>query len=117
MSNAQRDENAEPNVANVPQRHRYEITTDGEPAGFTVYTDQGDQRIFYHTEIDDRFAGRGLGSKLIVAALADTRASNKRAVAVCPFVARYVKTHHDFDDILAPVTPAALAAVRAAEEG
>jgi predicted GNAT family acetyltransferase len=117
MSNGQRGETTGPSVADAPHRHRYEITTDGELAGFAAYTDQDDQQIFYHTEIDERFAGRGLASKLVAAALADTRASEKRIVPVCPFVAKYVKNHHDFDDILDLVTPAALAAVRTTVQG
>lgn len=104
---------AEPSVADVPRRHRYEITADGELAGFTAYADLGDQRVFYHTEIDERFGGRGLASTLVAAALADTRARNKRIVPVCPFVAKYVTSHHDFDDILDPVTPAVLTALDA----
>jgi predicted GNAT family acetyltransferase len=99
-------------VAGAPERCRYEITVDGERAGLTVYLDQRDQRIFFHTEIEERFAGRGLGSRLIADALADTRAVGLRIVPVCPFVARYVEKHHEVDDIVDPVTPAALAAVR-----
>jgi predicted GNAT family acetyltransferase len=117
MSNGQHGEITGPSVADVPLRHRYEINIDGEPAGFTAYTDLGDQRIFYHTEIDERFAGRGLASKLVAVALADTRARGKRVVPICPFVAKYVRSHHDFDDILDPVTPAALTAVRTMVEG
>lgn len=92
----------------------YEISVDGEHAGLTAYLDQGDQRIFFHTEIDERFAGQGLASKLISAALTSTRAAGKRIVPICPFVAGYVQKHHDFDDLVDPVTPDALAAVQAA---
>ena len=52
---------------------RYEISVDGEPAGFTQYVDDGAQRIFFHTEIDERFGGRGLASALVAGALTDTR--------------------------------------------
>jgi hypothetical protein len=104
-----------PQVANVPQRQQYEITVGGEQAGFSAYVDRGDQRIFYHTVVEDRFAGRGLAGKLVSAALTDTRAAGKRAVPACPYIAKYVKSHHDFDDILDPVTPAALDAVQAAD--
>jgi hypothetical protein len=103
-----------PQVANAPQRRQYEITIGGEPAGIAAYVDQGDQRIFYHTVVEDRFAGRGLAGKLVSAALADTRAAGKRAVPVCPYIAKYITSHHDFDDILDPVTPTALDAVQAA---
>ena len=64
--------------------------------------------------VEERFAGRGLAGQLVSAALADTRAVGKRIVPVCPYVAKYVKSHHDFDDIVDRVTPQALAAVRAA---
>jgi uncharacterized protein len=103
----------DPAITHVAGRHRYEISVDGNRAGFTVYVDDGNQRIFYHTEIDDQFAGQGLASKLIPAALSDTRSAGKRVVPVCPFVAKYVTRHHDFDDILDPVTPQALDIVRA----
>jgi predicted GNAT family acetyltransferase len=106
----------EPTVVNSPARDRYEISISGELAGFSKYVDRDDERIFYHTEIDDRFAGRGLGSALIRTALSDSRGISKRVVAVCPFVAKYIERHHDFDDITNPVTPAALDAVRAVQE-
>ncbi|KZS84517.1 GNAT family N-acetyltransferase [Mycobacterium persicum] len=106
----------EPTVTNVTENKRYEISADGVRAGLTAYVDTADtggQRIFYHTEVDDRFAGRGLANRLIAAALADTRAAGKRIVAICPFVAAYVDKHDDYDDILDPITPQAHAAVRA----
>lgn len=84
---------------------RYVISVDGVQAGLTAYVDHGDQRIFYHTEIGAEFGGRGLASRLIPAALTDTRDQGRRVVPVCPFVAAYVQKHHDFDDILDPVTP------------
>lgn len=93
--------------------HQYEITVDGEHAGLEVYVDHGNQRVFVHTEIDDKFGGRGLAGVLVSAALADAKASGKRIVAVCPYVAKYVTTHHDFDDVLDPTTPDILAAVEA----
>lgn len=120
MSDEQRDEttNAEPtpraSVTDVPNSRRYEVSVDGVLAGFTRYLDRGHQRIFVHTEIDDAFAGRGLGSELISGALRGTRAAGMRIVPVCPFVAKYLDKHHEFDDLRDAVTPDALAAVRSA---
>jgi predicted GNAT family acetyltransferase len=105
---------SEPDVAHSPHRHRYEISVDNDLAGFAEYLDNGDQRIFYHTEIGESFTGRGLASTLIHSALSDTRALDKRVIPVCPFVAGYVRKHHDFDDGIDPVTPAVMAAVSAA---
>jgi uncharacterized protein len=109
-----RETMTEPTVINAADRKhkRYEISVDGVRAGLAAYVDTDTQRIFYHTEIDDKFSGRGLANKLIAAALADTRATGKRIVAICPFVAAYTDKRDDFDDILDPVTPQAHAVVR-----
>lgn len=85
---------------------RYTISVDGDLAGFTKFVDADDRRrIFYHTEIDERFSGRGLAGTLVAEALAETRSLGLGIVPVCPYVARYVERHHDFDDALLKVTP------------
>lgn len=101
-----------PEVTHASASSRYEIRVDGVLAGFTAYVDHDEQRIFFHTEIGDEFGGRGLAGVLIARALADTRAGGRRIVPVCPYVARWVRKHHDVDDVLDPVTPAAFAVVR-----
>lgn len=87
---------SEPTVTNVAAQDRYEITVDGTPAGFAAYTDEGDRRIFHHTEIDPAFGGRGLGGKLVGAALADTAAAGKQIVPTCSFVVAYVAKHPEY---------------------
>jgi predicted GNAT family acetyltransferase len=98
-------------VRDIPDAHNYELAVDGEHAGLLAYVDVGDQRVFHHTEVDEKFSGQGLAGELVSAGLADAKAAGKRIVAVCPYVAKYVSRHHDFDDVLDPVTPQALAAV------
>ncbi|MGW1501136.1 GNAT family N-acetyltransferase [Streptomyces mirabilis] len=97
-----------PTVRRVDTEHRYEILVDGETAGLTAYRDRSDQRVFYHTEIDDAFAGQGLASLLVQQALTDTRAAGKRIVPVCPYVAKFLKKHHEYADMADPVTPEVL---------
>lgn len=91
-------------VDNNAGEHRYEISVDGELAGFTAYRDHGDQRVFHHTEIGDAFGGRGLSTELVAQALADTRDAGKRIVGVCPFVAAYLRKHPEFAEHSDPVT-------------
>ncbi|WP_305094257.1 GNAT family N-acetyltransferase [Prescottella sp. R16] len=105
---------ARPTVQLSPEQLRYEIRVGDEPAGFTQFVDDGARRIFFHTEIDERFAGRGLASTLIRAALADTTTHGKRIVPLCPFVAGFVEKHDDFADFVDPVTPEAERTVREA---
>lgn len=94
-----------PTVERVDIEHRYAILVDGERAGFTAYRDRGDQRVFYHTEVDKAFARQGLAGQLVQEALEDARESGKRIVPVCPYVARFIKRHSEFEDAADPVTP------------
>ncbi|MEW2626150.1 GNAT family N-acetyltransferase [Streptomyces sp. NPDC048106] len=94
-----------PVVERAEDKHRYEIHVDGVLAGFTEYLDRDEQRVFYHTEIDDAFAGQGLASRLVKEALTDVRAAGKRVVPVCPYVAGFLERHDEFADIADPVTP------------
>lgn len=89
-------------VNNRPDQHRYEITADGQPAGFTEYTDYRRVRTFVHTEIDPRFEGLGLGSLLIADALDDVRERGMTIVPQCPFVQAYVDHHPEVADLVDP---------------
>ncbi|WP_225823512.1 GNAT family N-acetyltransferase [Streptomyces naphthomycinicus] len=97
-----------PVVERVDAKNRYEISVDGKRAGLTAYRDRDAQRVFYHTEIDDAFAGQGLASVLVQEALTDVRNSGKRIVPVCPYVAKFLKRHDEFADLVDTVTPEVL---------
>ncbi|MEW1638147.1 GNAT family N-acetyltransferase [Streptomyces sp. NPDC093801] len=99
---------ATPVVRRVDARHRYEILVDGEHAGLTAYRDREDQRVFFHTEIDDAHSGQGLAAILVAQALTDVRACGMRIVPVCPYVAKFLTRHQEFADITDPVTPEVL---------
>ncbi len=91
---------AEPVVADAPERSRFEIHVDGRLAGFAQYQakrqgDGPDLLVFTHTEVDDAFAGRGLGSVLVRAALDDARSRGLPVRPDCPFVRAYVARHPD----------------------
>jgi predicted GNAT family acetyltransferase len=94
-----------PVVQRADDRHRYEILVDGELAGFTEYLDRDAQRVFYHTLVDEAFAGRGLAGQLVQESLTDVRAAGKRIVPVCPYVAKFLTEHDEFADLTDPVTP------------
>jgi predicted GNAT family acetyltransferase len=83
-------------VLEVPERSRFEIHVDGHVAGFAQYRmKSADLIVLTHTEIDDAYEGRGLGSTLVRAAL---DAARRRGLAVrpdCPFVRAYVARHPD----------------------
>lgn len=94
-----------PIIERADTQQRYEIFLDGNRAGIAAYASRGEQRIFFHTEVDGAYARRGVAAQLVEHALGDTRASGKRIVPVCPYVARFLKRHEEFDDVIDPVTP------------
>ena len=84
---------------------KYTIAVDGETVGLAAVADRDNQRVFYHTEVDEQFGGRGLATILVAEALAATRADGKRIVPVCPMVAAFIKKHPEFSDITDKATP------------
>ena len=99
-------------IADVPDLHRFELHADEELAGFSEYLDHNQQRIFYPTEVDRRYSGRGLANTLIRSALTETTSAGLRIVPVCPLVAKYLKKHDGFTNAVDPVTPDAIAFIR-----
>ncbi|GHG07869.1 GNAT family N-acetyltransferase [Streptomyces filamentosus] len=102
------EQTSTPVVRRVDARHRYEILVDEQRAGLTAYRDREDRRVFFHTEVDDAYAGQGLASILVTQALDDVRAAGMRIVPVCPYVAKFLKKHEEYADITDPVTPEVL---------
>ncbi|WP_055585816.1 GNAT family N-acetyltransferase [Peterkaempfera griseoplana] len=96
---------ATPVIRRADDRHRYEILVDDELAGVAEYLDRGEQRVFYHTETHVDFAGQGLAARLVLHAMTDVRATGRRVVPVCSYVARLLEKHDEFADITDPVTP------------
>ena len=87
-------------VRDAPDRSRYEVTVDGELAGFAAYNDADGARVFTHTEIFDAFEGKGIGSVLARGALDAVRSAGTEVVARCPFIARYIERHDEYQDLL-----------------
>ena len=81
-------------------RGKYSLKLDGERVGVLTYRDAGDRRVLVHTEVEPDYGGQGLATKIIEFALNDIREKGKRIVVVCPVVAHYLETHHDYDDLI-----------------
>lgn len=85
---------------NNPDENRYEIEVDGELAGFAQYRERPGLIAFVHTEIDDRFEGRGLAGELISFALDDARKRELEVLPFCPFVNGYIERHREYVDLV-----------------
>ncbi|AWB91056.1 GNAT family N-acetyltransferase [Aeromicrobium chenweiae] len=89
-------------IVHNADEQRYEILVDGVLAGFTEAREHDDKVVvFPHTEVFDQFEGQGLASELVAGALDDVRARGKKVDPICPYVARFIKRHKDYADLLA----------------
>jgi predicted GNAT family acetyltransferase len=55
---------AEITVVRNEDQHRYEAMIDGKVAGFARFRLKPGQTIFFHTEVDPSYEGKGVGSVL-----------------------------------------------------
>jgi uncharacterized protein len=89
-----------------PQARRYEAHLDGELAGFAEYQLTDALVIFTHTEVDEKFEGKGVGSALARFALDDVRAAGERKVLpLCPFIKGWIGKHRDYVDLVYGAPP------------
>lgn len=107
-------------VRNTPEEGSFDVFIGDEHAGSSLYAEVSEgpsrQRVFFHTEIREEFGGRGLAAVLTSSALEASVESGFRIVAVCPYVKKWLTTHHTFDDALDAVRPVHLQAVRQASQ-
>jgi uncharacterized protein len=74
---------------------RFEVFEGGELAGFSEYKRSDGSISLRHTEVDDRFEGRGLGSALARGVLDAARDDRLDVLPHCPFMAAYIREHPD----------------------
>ncbi|RXT57602.1 hypothetical protein B6S44_04125 [Bosea sp. Tri-44] len=87
-------------VLERPETGRFELDFPGGQA-FAIYRSDGDRIIVTHTEVPPAFNGRGLGSQLAEGIFRIARASGRRVVPRCSFVADWARRHPDYGDVLA----------------
>ncbi|WP_433434465.1 GNAT family N-acetyltransferase [Nonomuraea sp. CA-141351] len=79
---------------------RFEVLVDGKVAGFTDYRLLPTKIVFTHTEVLPAYEGQGLASKLIGYALQASADTGLRVVPLCPFVAKYIERHPEFQELV-----------------
>jgi predicted GNAT family acetyltransferase len=87
-------------IVDVPEQRRYEVRVRSRVVGHTRYALQGGSIALLHTEIDPSMEGKGVGSRLAAAALAESTSRGLSVVVRCPFIAAYVRRHlQDYPDV------------------
>lgn len=93
---------AEAEVVDVPESSRYELRLANRLIGLAAYHRRDSRIAFTHTEVDESWEGRGFGSRLAAAALDDARRQGLEVVPLCPFIARYIERHSEYEEVVTP---------------
>ena len=89
-------------VTDNPEERRYELTVDGELAGFVAYRDEDGRRALVHTEIDPAYEGQGLGGRLAREVLDGVRERGETIAPYCPFISAFIRKHREYLDVVVP---------------
>lgn len=76
-----------------------------------VDVEGGGERILFHTEVSEDYAGQSLASVLVQHVVDDTIAQGLAIVPVCPYVAKWLPKHPEYDEHVVKPTPNHLQAV------
>ena len=87
-------------VVDNPEKNRFEAYLDDELAGFAQYQLAKELIVFTHTEVDDAYEGKGVGSALVRGALDAVRGTRLRVLPLCPFVKRWIGKHDEYADLV-----------------
>lgn len=83
------------------KRGHFEATEDGKEAGKMTYTWAGDNKfIIDHTEVSPDFNGKGVGKKLVMAAVDYARNNNLKIIPLCPFAKSVFDKVEEIRDVL-----------------
>ena len=92
----------ETSVRENPDENRFELWVGGELAGEIAYERRGEAYLLVHTEVGDRFSGRGLAGQLVRAALDDLAGRGAEVLPYCSYVRSFVARHREY----VPLVPA-----------
>lgn len=87
-------------VQDNPDASRFEITVDGELAGFVDYRRVGDEYALPHTRIFTAHEGHGLGGRLVQGTLETIRQRGGTVLPYCPFVPKVIRDNPEYLDLV-----------------
>jgi predicted GNAT family acetyltransferase len=89
-------------VLEIPEQHRYVISTGGEQVGVMEYQRDGVTLALLHAETDPAHTGKGLAGELTRVVLDDARERGHAVLPFCPFVAAWIRKHPEYADLVPP---------------
>ena len=89
-------------MINIEQNDKtFDLFYDAEKAGFLEYNKNKEGILeITHTEVDPEFGGKGLGTELVKAAVADAQKNNLKINSLCPYAKKVIEKKPEFKDLL-----------------
>jgi uncharacterized protein len=88
-----------PSVRDDRAEQEFVLELGGERA-VAAYQLEGDTIVFTHTHVPEQMEGRGIGSKLVRAALDASRDRGLKVVPQCSFVRAFIERHPEYRDLV-----------------
>jgi uncharacterized protein len=79
-------------VIDDADQRRFLVSEDGVDAEL-VYRADGNRLVLVHTEVPEEFRGRGVGGRLVAAAVDRARSTGEVVVPRCPYARRWLREH------------------------
>lgn len=86
-------------VTDRPDLNRFELAVDGGLA-LAYYRLDANRVVLTHTEVPQELSGQGIGSRLAKGTFDLIRASGRKIVLRCSFMAGWASRHPEYDDII-----------------
>lgn len=87
-------------VIDNPAQHRFELDLGDEAIAAAYYRIEDGRVVLIHTEVPYEYSGQGVGSRLARGVFDAIRASGRKAVLKCSFMARFYAAHPEYSDIV-----------------
>lgn len=87
-------------VVNNKQQYRFEIALPDGGLAILQYRWLKGSMVLMHTLVPSSNRLKGVGSTLVKYVLDYARAQQLKIVVYCPFVAKYVKDHPEYNDLI-----------------
>lgn len=90
-------------IVDNPEHHRVEARTESRQlAGFSQYYVRDGAYVFFHTEVDDKYEGQGIGSQIAAGVIEFVKGRGMPLMPECSFIRGWMKKHPESHEVLAP---------------
>jgi predicted GNAT family acetyltransferase len=86
-------------IQHIPEAGLFEARTGKDRAQLQYRTEPG-KIVFLHTEVPPAFRHHGVAEQLAHAGLEFARDSKLAVVAICPYVAAYIRKHPEYQPLV-----------------